>query len=98
MMAPPGMRPTVGWFFWALASGVLLPCGTVNWKPPMESGPWATAYTTLSAPRSGVKISVPPWRLRASSITDTVTSILLPRRANGPSSAVTATTDTLKAR
>jgi hypothetical protein len=36
--APPGMRPTVGWFFLLLE-----PEAPSAAKPPTASGPWATA-------------------------------------------------------
>ncbi len=35
--APRGMRPTVGWFLLTVAAA------PPAWKPPTETGPWATA-------------------------------------------------------
>ena len=56
--------------------------------------PWASVYTCPSAPLSGVITSVPPRRLLALPIDDTVTSIACPGRAKGGSVAVTMTAAT----
>ena len=60
--APRGTRPTVRWF-----TATELPPPPAP-KPPIESGPCASATTPPSGPRSGVGSSVPPCRLRASPI------------------------------
>ena len=47
-------------------------------KPPIDSGPCASATTLPSGPRSGVGSRVPPCRLRASPIDEAVTSSRAP--------------------
>ncbi len=67
-------------------------------KPPTETAPCAVAYTRLFAARSSVITSVPPCRLVASPIADTVTSALSPEWAKGPRFAVTMTAATSRVR
>ena len=83
--APRGTRPTVRWL-----TGTELPPPPAP-KPPSESGPCASATTLPSGPRSGVGISVPPCRLRASPIDEATTSMRAPVCAYGPIWAVTIT-------
>ena len=83
--APEGTRPTVRWLTWTLLLPVPPP------KPPIDSGPCASATISPFDPRSGEGSSVPPWRLRASPTDETVTSRRAPARAYGGSSVVTST-------
>src|SRR5579884_3191671 len=92
IIAPFGTRPAVGWFtVWEL----LPPFAT---KPPVTTEPCAAAYTCPSAPFSGVSISMPPCRLLASPIADTVMSTRVPGCPNGGRSAVTSTAAVLRTR
>ena len=88
--APPGTRPLV-----------VVPSRTdCAWPaaatPPTTTDPWATAYTSPSAPIRGVTISVPPCNDRASPRELTCASIGEPWRANGGRVAVTTTAAVLR--
>ena len=83
---PFGTRPTVRWF-----TTTDDPPAPPAPKPPIDSGPCARETTVPSVRRSGVGISVPPCRLRASPIDEAVTSRRAPSCENGLSSAVTST-------
>ena len=89
-MAPPGTRPTVTTFF------DTDPAAPPAANPPTMTGPWATAYTPPSAPLRGTWRRVPPWRLLASPMVLTVTSIFCPGRAKAGRSAVMVTTATFR--
>ena len=89
--APEGISPEVG-----------TPCVTLSaWPlgdhPARDDGALGDRVICPSAAFSGVITSVPPRRLLASPIAETVTSIWLPARAKGGSVAVTKTAATLRA-
>ena len=90
--APAGISPEVG------TPSVTVSASPSATTPPAMIAPCATAYIWPSAAFSGVITSVPPSRLEASPIAETVTSTWLPARENGGSAAVTSTAATLRAR
>ena len=63
-------------------------------KPLTTRLPCAMAYTSPSAPRSGVMIKLPPRRLLALPMEDTVMSMVWPGLENGGRSACTVTAAT----
>ena len=89
MFAPPAMRPAVG-----------TPLETVEPEAPdaliapVCTVPWATPQTSPCASIKGVTIRVPPCRLLASPIADTVTSNREPGAAKAGRLAVTITAAT----
>ena len=88
-VAPFGTRPADG-----TLTAMLEPSLPETPKPPTTRLPWAMAYTSPSAPISGVMIKLPPRRLCALPMDDTVTSMVWPVLANGGRSACTVTAAT----
>ena len=87
--APPGIWPTSVWFFF-----VVEPDAPSAEKPPTVIAPCAIAQVRSSAPLSGAASSVPPPRLFALPIDDTVMSSAIPGFANAGSSVVISTAAT----
>ena len=83
------MRPALG-----MLTEIREPSRPEAPKPPTTRLPCAIAYTWPSTPRSGVISRLPPRRLRALPMDDTVTSIACPGLANGGNCACTATAAT----
>ena len=89
MVAPLGMRPTVG-----VLTITLEPSNPSAPRPPTTKEPCETAYASPSRPTNTVCNKVPPCKLCELPIEETVTSIFCPRFANAEISAWTATAAT----
>ena len=87
-VAPPEMRPTLKWLMTTELPAACAP------TPPTSTLPCAMPYTWPSAPFSGVISKVPPRRLFALPIDDTVTSSSWPGWANAGKAVVTITAAT----
>ena len=88
-VAPFGIRPTVG-----VLITTLLPSRPCAPKPPTIKLPCAIAYTLPSTPFKKVCSKVPPRKLPALPIEETVISIVCPGFLNAGNSACTATAAT----
>jgi hypothetical protein len=88
-VAPFGIRPLLGMF-----TVMLEPSLPSTPKPLIRMLPCAIAYTWPLAPRKGVMTRLPPRRLFALPIEDTVTSMVWPGLAKGGRLACTVTAAT----